>query len=256
MTNIWHYKLSCLLHDPIHKPFILMALKKSHKEVAKELTEIFDVDLQEIIIPDEIASAMERGFLPKGADKDKKLQVKFLEEGEIIHPFSGKRLKLNLGGLSAEKIDKEIKKLLKETKFFDDEKKKFLFLWRNLISILENKTNGELKKLWRVAPADTRLPDHSIFEHLKTTSTFWKTDKEFINHSLFLFTICPVQSFIGQARKTQDLYWGSFILSYLCWCGIKEVAKDYGPDCIIFPDIHGQPLCDFWLATEEKIDRS
>jgi len=251
MTNIWHYKLSCLLHDPIHKPFILMALKKSHKEVAKELTEIFDVDLQEIIIPDEIASAMERGFLPKGADKDKKLQVKFLEEGEIIHPFSGKRLKLNLGGLSAEKIDKEIKKLLKETKFFDDEKKKFLFLWRNLISILENKTNGELKKLWRVAPADTRLPDHSIFEHLKTTSAFWKTGKGFINHSLFLFTICPVQSFIGQARKTQDLYWGSFILSYLCWCGIKKVAKDYGPDCIIFPDIHGQPLCDFWLKEEE-----
>lgn len=251
MTNIWHYKLSCLLHDPIHKPFILMALKKSHKEIAKKLAEIFNIDLQKITTPDEIASAMERGFLPKGADKDKKLQVKFLEEGEIIHPFSGKRLKLNLGGLSAEKIDKEIKKLLKETKFFDDEKKKFLFLWRNLISILENKTNGELKKLWRVAPADTRLPDHSIFEHLKTTSAFWKTGKGFINHSLFLFTICPVQSFIGQARKTQDLYWGSFILSYLCWCGIKEVAKDYGPDCIIFPDIHGQSLCDFWLKEEE-----
>jgi len=256
MTNIWHYKLSCLLHDPIHKPFILMALKKSHKEVAKELTEIFDVDLQEIIIPDEIASAMERGFLPKGADKNKELQIKFLENGEIIHPFSAKELTtLNFKNLPiAQKIDELVREILKEHSLPKEDKKKFLFLWRNLISILERKTNGELKKLWRVAPADTRLPDHSIFEHLKTTSTFWKTGKGFINHSLFLFTICPVQSFIGQARKTQDLYWGSFILSYLCWCGIKEVAKDYGPDCIIFPDIHGQPLCDFWLATEEKID--
>jgi len=250
--NLWHYKLSCLLHDPIHKPFILMALKKSHKEMAKELAEIFNIDLQEIATPDEIASAMERGFLPKGADKDKKLQVKFLEEGEIVHPFSGKKLDPNLKNLpTAQKIDEQVREILKEHSLPEENKKKFLFLWRNLISILENKTNGELKKLWRVAPADTRLPDHSIFEHLKTTSAFWKTGKGFINHSLFLFTICPVQSFIGQARKTQDLYWGSFILSYLCWCGIKEVAKDYGPDCIIFPDIHEQPLCDFWLKEEE-----
>jgi len=248
----WKEKLSCLLHDPIHKPFILMALKKSHKEMAKELAEIFNIDLQEIATPDEIASAMERGFLPKGADKNKELQIRFLENGKIVHPFSGKKLDPNLKNLpTAQKIDELVREILKEHSLPEENKKKFLFLWRNLISILENKTNGELKKLWRVAPADTRLPDHSIFEHLKTTSAFWKTGKGFINHSLFLFTICPVQSFIGQARKTQDLYWGSFILSYLCWCGIKKVAKDYGPDCIIFPDIHGQPLCDFWLKEEE-----
>ena len=258
MTNPWLYKLSCFLHDPIHKPFILMSLKKSHEEIAKELAEIFNVDLQEIATPDEIASAMERGFLPKGADKDKALQIKFLENGEIVHPFSGEKLTLILKNLphlknlsTAQKIDELIKEILKEQPLPEEDKKKFLFLWRNLIPILENKTNGELKKLWRIAPADTRLPDHSIFEHLKITSAFWKTDKGFINHSLFLFTICPVQSFIGQARKTQDLYWGSFILSYLCWCGIKEVAKNHGPDCVIFPDIHGQPLCDFWLNEEE-----
>ena len=256
MTNIWHYKLSCLLHDPIHKPFILMALKKSHKEMAKELAEIFNIDLQEITSPDEIASAMERGFLPKGADKNKELQIKFLENGEIIHPFSGKELTtLNFKNLPiAQKIDDLVRKIFKTQLLPQEDKKKFFFLWRNLIPILETKTNGELKKLWRVAPADTRLPDHSIFEHLKTTSPFWKTGKGFINHSLFLFTICPVQSFIGQARKTQDLYWGSFILSYLCWCGIKKVAEKYGADCIIFPDIHKQPLCDLWLATEEKIN--
>ena len=254
MTNIWLHKLFCFLHDPVHKPFILMSLNKSHEEVAKELAEIFNVDLQKIIAPDEIASAMERGFLPKGADKDKKLQIKFLENGEIIHPFSGQRLSFNTKSLpTAQEMDELIKEILKGELLPEEDKKKFFFLWRNLIPILENKTNGELKKLWWVAPADTRLPDHGIFEHLKTTSAFWRTDREFNNHSLFLFTICPVQSFISQARKTQDLYWGSFILSYLCWCGIKEVAKKYGPDCVIFPDIHRQPLCDFWLKEEEKI---
>jgi len=252
--SLWLHKLSCLLHAPIHKPFILMSLKKTHEEITKELAEIFNVDLQKIIVPDEIVSATEKGFLSKEADKDKNFQIRFLENGEIVHPFSGEKLIFNLDKLpDAEKIDEMIKKILKEQSLPEEDKKKFFFLWRNLIPILENKTNGELKKLWRVAPADTRLPDHSIFDHLKITSAFCKPDKGDINHLLFLFTISPVQSFIGQARKTQDFYWGSFILSYLCWCGIKEIAQKYGPDCIIFPDIHGQPLCDFWLK-EEKIE--
>lgn len=52
---------------------------------------------------------------------------------------------------------------------------------------------------------------------------------------LFLFTIGPVQSFISQARKTQDLYAGSFLLSRLC----RFAAKKYREDCdgkIIFPN--------------------
>ncbi len=34
-----------------------------------------------------------------------------------------------------------------------------------------------------------------------------------MNNHLFLFTLGPVQSFIAQARKTQDLYAGSETLS-------------------------------------------
>lgn len=50
------------------------------------------------------------------------------------------------------------------------------------------------------------------------------------NH-LFLFTIGPVQSFIAQARKTQDLYAGSQILSEL----IKEAIKKIERKNVIFP---------------------
>lgn len=50
------------------------------------------------------------------------------------------------------------------------------------------------------------------------------------NH-LFLFTIGPVQSFIAQARKTQDLYAGSQILSEL----IKEAIKNVKRKNVIFP---------------------
>ena len=48
---------------------------------------------------------------------------------------------------------------------------------------------------------------------------------------LFLFTVGPVQSFIAQARKTQDLYAGSQILTELVKAGIEEVGREN----IIFP---------------------
>ena len=48
---------------------------------------------------------------------------------------------------------------------------------------------------------------------------------------LFLFSIGPVQSFIAQARKTQDLYAGSRILSQLATAGLTA-AK---PKERIFP---------------------
>lgn len=48
---------------------------------------------------------------------------------------------------------------------------------------------------------------------------------------LFLFTVGPVQSFIAQARKTQDLYAGSQILTELVKAGIEKVGREN----IIFP---------------------
>lgn len=52
-----------------------------------------------------------------------------------------------------------------------------------------------------------------------------------MNNYLYLFSIGPVQSFISQARKTQDLYAGSLILSELTKTAIAEVGRDK----IIFP---------------------
>jgi CRISPR-associated protein Cmr2 len=53
-----------------------------------------------------------------------------------------------------------------------------------------------------------------------------------MSQHLFLFTIGPVQSFIAQARKTQDLYAGSCILSDLIKTGIQVVQSKHK---IIFP---------------------
>lgn len=54
-----------------------------------------------------------------------------------------------------------------------------------------------------------------------------------MSHYLFLFSITPVQRYIEQARKTQDLYAGSRILSHLCGKAIE--ASGLKPEQIIFP---------------------
>ena len=52
----------------------------------------------------------------------------------------------------------------------------------------------------------------------------------------FLFTIGPVQSFIGEARKTQDLYGGSTLLSDLMHEVINILQKQINAT-LIFPDV-------------------
>ncbi len=51
----------------------------------------------------------------------------------------------------------------------------------------------------------------------------------------FLFTIGPVQSFIGEARKTQDLYGGSLLLSWMMNRAVSILNNKLNGQ-IIFPD--------------------
>jgi len=93
------------------------------------------------------------------------------------------------------------------------------------------------------------VPDHSLQEHLKITTAI-NAGKGFQNNSLFLFTIGPVQSFIIQARKIQDYFMGSFLLSYLTFIAIEKIIENYGPTSIIYPDLYAQPLIDWYIEKE------
>ncbi len=66
---------------------------------------------------------------------------------------------------------------------------------------------------------------------------------------LFLFTIGPVQSFIAQARKTQDLYAGSQILTKLIKKAIAEIPKEQ----LVFPqNTEGSSLPNHFLAVVDN----
>jgi hypothetical protein len=95
-------------------------------------------------------------------------------------------------------------------------------------------------------PADTRIPDHTIWTHLAVTAAF-ETALE--NNgagapALLKFHLGPVQNLIAAARSTRDLWSGSFLISWLMMTGLKKLSELAGPDAVIFPNLHGQPLFD------------
>ena len=61
---------------------------------------------------------------------------------------------------------------------------------------------------------------------------------------MLMFTIGPVQSFIETARKTEDLWMGSYILSYLVAIAMEEIRDDSVE--IIYPAIGNESPFESW----------
>ena len=72
---------------------------------------------------------------------------------------------------------------------------------------------------------------------------------------LFIFTITPVQGFIEQSRKTQDLYAGSVLLSFLCRQADTIIQKEWHGE-IVFPDVNLRSLPNRLLAIVKSDNES
>jgi CRISPR-associated protein Cas10/Cmr2 subtype III-B len=107
---------------------------------------------------------------------------------------------------------------------------------------------------WRFdfLPADTRIPDHSIWSHIQVVSSLESTAQNIgadgrsqkLAPAFLKFQLGPVQDFIAAARSTRDLWSGSYLLSWLMSAGLAKIAELAGPDAVIFPNLHAQPLFD------------
>ena len=117
-----------------------------------------------------------------------------------------------------------------------DPKKTYYTIWR-LLPFLDEKYTD--------LPAETRMPDHTIWDHLDITSALVPTIES--GAALLAFKVAPVQEFIEKSRKASDLWAGSHILSYLVFKALIAVVEECGPDAVIFPNLREQPLMDHWL---------
>lgn len=104
-------------------------------------------------------------------------------------------------------------------------------------------------------PADTRIPDHTLWNHVAIVSAFQGTavNKDGIDclEPAFLrFKLGGVQDFISAARSTRDLWSGSYLISWLTASGLKALSAILGPDSVIFPALREQPLFDLMWGQE------
>ncbi|MFN3713606.1 MAG: type III-B CRISPR-associated protein Cas10/Cmr2 [Alcanivoracaceae bacterium] len=194
-------------------------------------------------------------------------QVSWAKEPVLIHPLTGEQFDLGKsGGLTDTAIESvkqrsfdhfsELMVKLDAGKDEQDWRKLLLAFWRfgpELgVTNADTEDNDKLGNLWEILPADTRIPDRSIWDHLDLTSAFagaFAADAKG-EVALLSLSIGPVQPFIAAARTTSDLWAGSHLLSRLSWEAMRSVCEQLGPDAILFPRLRGIPQVDLWLRDQ------
>ncbi|EAR23054.1 type III-B CRISPR-associated protein Cas10/Cmr2 [Nitrococcus mobilis] len=276
MTDrLWQAKLHARLHDPAEKALVLLrdpaGPEGGTSRVLHErlFPQGMAGDLRATVRKaDWWASAADRPQFPRDGKEGpyaRWSQVNFAEQPVPIHPLTGKAFDLRQqGGLRETRIEAvkdqsqaHFKRLLKAAGG-DDPRRMALTLWRFGPELDTADDTARLGELWRFLPADTRIPDHSIWDHLDLVSAFAGAFVADANGECALLNISigPVQEFIAAARTTSDLWAGSHLLARLSWEAMRVVCERLGPEAILFPRLRGIPQVDLWLLRDCGLDRN
>jgi CRISPR-associated protein Cmr2 len=96
-------------------------------------------------------------------------------------------------------------------------------------------------------PADRRVASRSWRIHAGLTAALAGCLFDGDDPAILVFTVASAQDFISAARRTQDFWMGSYLLSHLMWQAIRVVAERFGPDSVLVPSLRGQPQVAAWL---------
>lgn len=245
----WRRKLHALLHDSPDKACNIASHELRAAMIKAldrfESSEFFDKSA------DWSASAADRIPFPHHS----KFSEKLVDLTEFNHPLGVAKLSKNWNFASeneAMAVSQKTRPFLLDT---DDARAAFICAWR-----FWRNWASDSDPRFTFLPADTRIPDHTIWHHMGVTSAFQGAlateeqitayPNEDLRPRLLLFSIGPVQDFIAAARSTRDLWSGSYLLSYLISTILGTIAKEVGPDQVMFPNLLDQPLIDHHLSEE------
>jgi CRISPR-associated protein Cmr2 len=258
-------RLAARLHDPPEKALILMRTRAGHEAGTTRtlLADLFPAgighDLEAAMKKaDRWASAADRAAFPNEVEAERWpawQQVRFAERPVVIHPLTGvahelQTLARDIDPVAAQVLGTEhLRSLIQKDGAHPDPVRTALALWR-----FGSELPGELANLWRQLPADSRVPDHTIHDHLDLTAALAGSFVGGSEPALLGVSIGPVQEFIAAARSTSDLWAGSHLLSRLAWEAMRVVCERCGPEAVIFPRLRGIPQVDMWLQRDMQVD--
>jgi CRISPR-associated protein Cmr2 len=245
MPRSWSDALIAWLHDPPDKALSIV----DHESRARRYAVAAlgrDVSETEIAIPaDSLASATERLPMPSGrGDEAGDRRVGPEDNLHAVHPLSASLSKRPISKHSPADEAAVIGLINEIVIPLETSEQRFFALWRMLPERLAFGESG-LANL----PADTRTPDHTIWQHMDATAALaagdWGGNAAFLS-----FSLGPVQSFIAAARSLRDLWTGSMILSWLTFRAMLPVIKELGPTALVYPAMRGSPFLDVWLQEQ------
>jgi CRISPR-associated protein Cmr2 len=289
MQLYWQAKIWGLLHDPIFKALYdnkggtgwwksLPAMRDWVDLPAAQLEKLINY----VKLADQISSASDRGAI---GNLGTETAVNYNTTGlELSHLLSGAKQPSwqtkpdrhqQVASRSREERTEylnnegqEILAKIPDSIKNGDARQLFWWLWRCLPIAACQQFDGDRSLL--LMPAETRLPDGSIWSHSSMTSAlagaiigydttmteFQAIDpqqlwyKAYSHPYLVSFTFTPVQELIKASRKMRDFWAGSWILHYVSAHISWKLAQKYGPDSLLYPSLFDQPLIDSWLLRD------
>ena len=229
------------MHDPVDKAWDI------HGHVARAARYATAVLGREVTAQglkfgaDGLASAYERLPLMDGREGGYKVEVR-RGSLELRHPLSGKMRHLQLEESRPDLTEAYRRSVVGA----ESNQQKFLALWSRLPAEAARLAPG----IERI-PADTRNPDHTIWQHLDTTAGIGLTKLAGGGGiALLRFQLGPVQKFIAASRSIADLMTSSYLLSDLTFAGMEVLLEQCGPTAIVSPSLRGLAHMDRWLRTK------
>lgn len=263
-------KVAALLHDPPHKAWIVLGryragkapeesgdrehgLKAHEREALRLAGEILeDTPLRDAVNlifndvvrrADRLASSIDR-VLHSSLDSDE-----IWGTVDLVNMFDPEHGRIRNEGKvpdrkAVEAYVRELRDALRETM----KSKDYVTAYHALYALMEALW---FKNVGLVGPADTRVPTHTIFDHLYATATAVNIVSDEAQGPyggfLVLLDIAGIQSFISKARKASDYWAGSWLISAISWYLVREVIEKIGPDCLIMPTARINPFYLTWL---------
>ena len=161
----------------------------------------------------------------------------------LTHPTSGAMI--HLQDMPSPEPDRAVALIESIVDGLPGPRERFLAVWRMLPDRIAIEFGTDAARL----PADTRIPDHTLFQHVDITAGLHAAgatqDVAFLS-----FVLGPVRRFIEAARSVRDLWSGSALLSWIAFQAMQPILKCLGPTAFVYPSLRGAPLVDLWLIKE------
>ncbi len=237
MPTDWNKKLALLLSDPPDKAFDVI-----HRAFRND-------KWPEPVAPDQFAdwyaTSADRpclSTLKKATDA----HVAWAQRPELTHPISAARssmpaVDLDKARASVEGVVREL-----ETRFVDNPKARFLWIWRYLADELVRR-DPSVGQVWYRFPAEAAVPDHTVWSHMTLNAAIGSVQP---SPAFLVFDASSDGAFASDVTRLTEIASASSLVSWLAWQSMLAIVEELGPDAIVHPSLRYQPIVDQWLSEQ------